>query len=194
MLIITELETCDSEDVCVRFNEEEITVKEVSNLVLFTERRVEELETNDVVSFSDITMLELFLALVVLSDELGVTDEKRLVVTVLVTNVEFDVGDRTEDCMTDDVLFMEDISIELSTDRVTFLDNATVELFTTNDFVTEDGTKTVAELVKLTNLEDWISVLLENGLDIVELTPMVEELTELTVVFGPTLDAAVVDN
>ena len=184
VLITTELLSCDVDGLSVS--------EDVINLVLFTEGKVIKLEINVVVLFGGTNMLELFLSLVVESEKLVITDEA-LVVAALVINVEFSDGVMTKDDVINVVLFRKDTSDELSIDSVAFLDNTTVELFTARVSVksVKDGEKTVG-LLMLTMLEDWISVLLKAGLNVVELTLMVDGPT--TVLFGPTLDAAEVDN
>ena len=107
-------------------------------------------------------MLESFLAG---SDELEVVNEETLVaVTVLVINVEFNVGVKIEDGVITVVLFTGDTNTELLTGIVVFLDKITVELFTGTDFVSlmEEGEKDITELVTLMTTEDLISVLLGN--------------------------------
>ena len=130
------------EGASVRLDKLVVNMEDVINLVLFIEETVNELETNAVVSFGDTVMLELFLAIVVESDKLEVSDEETLAVVVLVINVEFCIGVKRDDDEINVVLFIEDG--ELSIESVKFL----------------DGEIPMVELVMFTMLDDWISVLL----------------------------------
>ena len=118
-----------------------------------------ELETNVADSFGDITTIELFVALVVVGNdilEIKGTDKEMLADAVPVVNVKFIDGLVTKG----DVLL---------TNCVAFLDNTGVELVPIKIEVLtiEVGRKLVIELLKLVTVEDWTTVLLNDRLDVV---------------------------
>ena len=118
-----------------------------------------ELETNVADSFGDITTIELFVALVVVGNdilEIKGTDKEMLADAVPVVNVKFIDGLVTKG----DVLL---------TNCVAFLDNTGVELVPIKIEVLtiEVGRKLVIELLKLVTVEDWTTVFLNDRLDVV---------------------------
>lgn len=127
--------------------------------VILNDGTVDELETNVADSFGDITKIEPFLVLVVVGNdklETKGTDKEMLGDAVLVINVKFSDGVVTKD----DVLL---------TNCVAFLDNTGVELVPVKieEMRIEVCEKPVIGLLKLVTVEDWTTVLLNDGLDVV---------------------------
>lgn len=129
--------------------------------------------------FGDTSMPELFIDLVVASDELKVvgTEGEMPVVAVLVIKVEFSDG----------VVVKDNVLFKIC---VTFLDITVVELFKVcvriGKLKVEVGRKGVVWLLKLAKLDDWTTVLLNSWLDAVKL--MLTLGDGKTVLFGEGLD------